>query len=268
MNPERYLRSFHILDLLVGQEEGLRLSEIRDALSLPASSLHNMLKTMVAAGVLAVNEDLRYVVGPRMRDLARVTVDALDVRHHARPHLEALAREIGHDAYLGLRMGRRVFYADRCLSGVRVSLKVQLGIPLYLHSTATGKLFAAHAPELEARVMQRPLRRFTDRTLVDPRALAAEYDRIRKTGWAISHEETVAGIVGYAVPIRVGSDLVGAVHVSVIASASQRPEEEGVVAAARACALRIERSLAQAAFPKDSARVSAAARIPAGDPAA
>lgn len=257
MNPERFLRSFHILDLLVGQEDGLRLSEIRDALMLPASSLHNMLKTMVAAGVLAVNEDLRYVVGPRMRDLARVTVDAIDVRQHARPHLDALAREIGHDAYLGLRRGRRVFYADRCLSGVRVSLKVQLGVPLYLHSTATGKLFAAHAPELADQALQGPLRRFTRRTLTDPAALAAEYDRIRKRGWAISQEETVAGIVGYAVPIRAGNALAGAVHVSVIASVEQRPDEDRVLAAARACALRIERSLAQPASPRDPATAPA-----------
>lgn len=256
MNPERFLRSFHILDLLVGQEEGLRLSEIRDALALPASSLHNMLKTMVAANVLAVNEDLRYVVGPRMRDLARVTVDAIDVRHHARPHLEALAREIGHDAYLGLHRGRRVFYADRCLSGVRVSLKVQLGVPLYLHSTATGKLFAANAPELAAQAMQGPLRRFTERTLADPDALAAEYDRIRKTGWAISLEETVAGIVGYAVPIRAGGELTGAVHVSMIACADRRPDEDRVLAAARACALRIERSLALAESARASTRAS------------
>jgi DNA-binding IclR family transcriptional regulator len=256
MNPERFLRSFHILDLLVGQEDGLRLSEIRDALSLPASSLHNMLKTMVAAGVLAVNGDLRYGLGPRMRDLARVTVEALDVRRHARPHLEVLAREIGHDAYLGLRRGRRVFYADRCLSGVRVSLKVQLGVPLYLHSTATGKLFAAHAPELASQAMQSPLRRFTEHTLADAGALATEYDRIRKAGWAISLEETVAGIVGYAVPIRTGGELAGAVHVSMIASADHRPDEDKVLTAARACALRIERSLALAESPGASPRAS------------
>ena len=256
MNPERFLRSFHILDLLVGQEEGLRLSEIRDALSLPASSLHNMLKTMVAAGVLAVNGDLRYGLGPRMRDLARVTVEALDVRRHARPHLEVLAREIGHDAYLGLRRGRRVFYADRCLSGLRVSLKVQLGVPLYLHSTATGKLFAAHAPELASQAMQSPLRRFTEHTLANAGALATEYDRIRKAGWAISREETVAGIVGYAVPIRSGDELAGAVHVSMIASADHRPDEDKVLTAARACALRIERSLALAESPGASPRAS------------
>jgi DNA-binding IclR family transcriptional regulator len=249
MKPERYLRSFHILDLLVGHEDGLRLSEVRDALGLPASSLHNMLKTMVAAGVLGVTDELRYVVGPRMRDLARATVGALDVRHHARPHLEALVREVGYGAYLGLRRGRRVFYADRCLGGERFSLKVQLGVPLYLHSTATGKLFAALVPELASQAMQRPLRRFTEHTLVDPVALAAEYSRIRQADCAISAEEAVAGIVGYSVPIRAGGDLAAAVHVSVFASADQRPDEDKVVAAARACAQRIERSLAQAVIP-------------------
>ena len=63
----------------------------------------------------------------------------------ARPHLRELALEVGEDVYLGLQMGRRVFYADRILGTQRISLDIRLGEPLYLHTTATGKLFAAFA---------------------------------------------------------------------------------------------------------------------------
>ena len=58
MNADRYLRSFHVLGLLVGKEAGLRLTEIKEALRLPVSSLHNMLQTMVASEVLNVTRDL------------------------------------------------------------------------------------------------------------------------------------------------------------------------------------------------------------------
>lgn len=255
MNHDRYLRSFRILDLLTRQAGGLRLSDIRSATGLPASSVHNVLQTMVAAEVLTVGEDLRYGIGPRMVGLAQATVNSLDLRTLARPLLTALAREIGHDVYLAMRLGRRVFYVDRCQGEHRLSLDVQIGVPLYLHSTATGKLFSAFDRALQAQVLQGPLPRLTERTLVDAQALAADLQAIRRRGWSVSLEETVDGIVGYAVPVWSSArtpepssaparTMAAALHVSVIGTAAERTQEARVVAAARACAGRIAQRLA------------------------
>ena len=54
MSPDRYLRTFDVLNLLVQRKEGLRLTEIKDALGLPVSSVHNMLQTMVTADAVAM----------------------------------------------------------------------------------------------------------------------------------------------------------------------------------------------------------------------
>ena len=70
MHPDRYLRTFDVLNLLVQHKDGLRLTEIKDALDLPVSSVHNMLQTMVSAEVAAVTSDLRYSIGPRAVALA------------------------------------------------------------------------------------------------------------------------------------------------------------------------------------------------------
>lgn len=245
MNPDRYLRSFRILSLLVGKEDGLRLTQITDALGLPVSSVHNVLQTMVATDVLATSDDLHYRIGPRMIGVALSTVNALDIRTHARPHLTALARRIGQDVYLGLRMGRRVFYADRCTGSQQVSLNVELGAPLYLHSTATGKLFAAHDDELARQVLAGSLPRLTAYTVTDVRALSRSFERIRKEGFAASREETIDGIIGYAVPIRDESGRVAAtVHVSVIGSRGSMPDEMSIIESAAQCARAIERELA------------------------
>ena len=121
MSPDRYLRTFEIVCLLVRHRGGLRLTEINDALNLPVSSLHNMLQTMVAAEVVNVSDDLRYSVGPRMVGVALAPVHAIDVRTLARRPLQELARDIGDDVYLGMSMGRRVFYVDRCAGTQRIS---------------------------------------------------------------------------------------------------------------------------------------------------
>ncbi|HYF19180.1 MAG TPA: IclR family transcriptional regulator, partial [Ramlibacter sp.] len=219
MNPERYLRTFDILDLLVRHKEGLRLTEIKDQLGLAASSVHNVLQTMVSAEVVVVDENLRYSVGPRTVGLALRTVNALDVRSVARRPLHDLAKEIGDDVYLGLRMGRRVIYADRILGTQRISLDIRLGEALYLHSTATGKLFAAYDDKLAAQALAGKLPRLTPHTITDPRELEREFAGIREAGWSRSAEESLAGIVGYAVPIHDASGaLAAAVHVSVLAT--------------------------------------------------
>lgn len=244
MSPERYLRTFDILKLLAERNASLRLTEIRQALDLPVSSLHNILQTMVSAEVLTVDDDLRYALGPRTISLALRTVQSLDVRTIARRPLQDLAREIGDDVYLGLRVGRRVFYADRVLGNQRISLDIRLGERLMLHSTATGKLFAAFDEQLAAQVFSGKLTKLTVNTITDPQELQKEYARIRAAGYAKSEQEGMEGVVGYAVPIRDGTGSVAAaVHVSVLANRATRSHERTILTAARACAAQIEKQL-------------------------
>lgn len=245
MNPERYLRTFDILDLLVLHKEGLRLTEIKDELGLPVSSVHNMLQTMVSADVVVVDEDLRYSAGPRTVALALRTVQSLDVRNLARRPLQELARDIGDDVYLGLRMGKRVIYADRILGTQRISLDIRLGESLALHSSATGKLFAAFDPRLADQVLgSDELVQFTPETITDPAELAREYERIRNQGYSKSLGESTAGIVGYAVPIQnADGELAAAVHVSVLATRANRAHERKLLESSRRCAEQIERLL-------------------------
>ena len=244
MNPDRYLRTFDILNLLVGQKEGLRLTEIKQALDLPVSSVHNALQTMVSADVVTVDEDLRYSVGPRTVALALRTVQSLDVRSLARRPLQDLAKEIGDDVYLGLRLGKRVIYADRILGTQRISLDIRLGQPVLLHSTATGKLFAAFDERLAASVLAEKLVKITAHTITDPRELEREYARIREAGYSKSNEESSEGVVGYAIPIFDATGAVAAaVHVSVLATRATKAHEKKLLASARECAQQIEKAL-------------------------
>lgn len=244
MSPERYLRTFDILKLLVERNVPLRLTEIKQALDLPVSSLHNILQTMVAAEVVTVDDELRYTVGPRTVSLALRTVQSLDVRTLARRPLQELAREIGDDVYLGLRVGLRVFYVDRVLGTQRISLDIRLGEPLMLHSTATGKLFAAFDEQLAAQALGAKLTKQTANTITDPQQLRKEYARIRAVGYSKSNQESTAGIVGYAIPIRDSTGaVVAAVHVSVLATRATTAHESAMLTAARNCAEQVEKLL-------------------------
>ncbi len=203
-----------------------------------------MLQTMVSADVASVDDDLRYSVGPRAVALALRTVQSLDIRSLARRPLQDLAKAIGDDVYLGLRLGKRVIYADRILGTQRISLDIRLGEPLLLHSTATGKLFAAYDQRLGAQVIGDALPRLTAHTITDPQQLEREYQRIRVAGFAKSQEESMAGVVGYAIPIRdAAGELAAAVHASVLTNRATKAHERKLLAAARDCAQQIEKLL-------------------------
>ena len=203
-----------------------------------------MLQTMVAAEMLSASDDLRYAIGPRAVGIALAIVGSLDVRTLARRHLLELARGIGDDVYLAMQLGRRIFYADRCIGTQRISLDIRLGESLSLHATATGKLFCAYDSRLASRALAAPLKRLTARTITDAGALQAELARIRANGYSKSNEEAVDGIVGYAVPVlQTSGALAAAIHVSVIGGRATRDHERALVSAARECALHIERSL-------------------------
>ncbi len=244
MSPDRYLRTFDVLNLLVRHKEGMRLTEIKDALDLPVSSMHNMLQALVNAEVATVSDDLRYSIGPRAVALALNTMASLDIRAISHRHLQELAKTIGDDVYLALRVGKRVMYADRCLGTQRISLDIRLGEPLYQHSTATGKLYAANDSGLGAQALAQALPRLTATTITDPRELEREFARIRTMGYAKSMEESVVGIVGYAIPIHDGSGkMAAAIHASVLKSRATKSHERKLLGAARACAEQIERHL-------------------------
>jgi DNA-binding IclR family transcriptional regulator len=244
MSPDRYLRTFDVLNLLVQHKEGLRLTEIKAALDLPVSSVHNMLQTMVKAEVATVSDGLRYTIGPRAVSLALRTLQSLDIRTIARRFLLDLVKAIGDDVYLALRVGKRVFYADRCLGTQRISLDIRLGEPLFLHSTATGKLFAALDTKLGAQTLAGRLTKVTPVTITDPHELEREFAQIRTQGYARSAGESVEGIVGYAVPIRDGAgDIVAAIHASVLSQRATKAHERKLLGAARECATQVERQL-------------------------
>jgi IclR family acetate operon transcriptional repressor len=244
MSPDRYLRTFDVLNLLIQHKDGLRLTEIKAALDLPVSSVHNMLQTMVKSEVATVSDDLRYTIGPRAVSLALRTLQSLDIRTVARRFLQDLVKTIGDDVYLALRVGKRVFYADRCLGTQRISLDIRLGEPLFLHSTATGKLFAALDARLGAQTLGGRLTKVTPLTIIDPHELEREYAQIRTQGYARSAGESVEGIVGYAVPIRDASgDIVAAIHASVLSQRATKAHERKLLGAARECATQVEHQL-------------------------
>lgn len=245
-------RLVRVLDFLLrAPGHTATLSEVASAVEQPLSSTHDLLRSMVASGLLEVDRGKRYRHGPVLLRLALAAVDSVDIVATARPHLDKLVSSVGHDAYLALRTGDRVTYASRCASTYRAGLDIRLGEPVPLHSSAVGKLFAALQPELERQVLSRPLAPLTPHTIVEHDRLVTELEEIRERETALSMEETITGIVGFAAPVRDATDrLVAAVHVSAFKDNLARDDVSRIEAATVECAAEIEQALSSTTLTK------------------
>ncbi len=215
MDEQRLRRIFDVVEYL-GRHDGATVTDVSRDLDVPLSSAHDLLKALTQ--IDAVTEaNKRYALGPLALRLAFGLAEGDRVQRVAQIHLERLARESQRDAYLAVRCGTKVVYASRHPGSQAVNIDIPLGQPLYLHSTAVGKLFAALDREMYRALVaaRRPV--LTDRTRTTLSSLDRDLRVIRARGLAISRGESVPGIVGMAAPVwDPGGRLVAAVHLSVL----------------------------------------------------
>lgn len=244
MDARRFARSFDLLDLLADHPGGLRLSDIAALLDAPVSSVHDLLKAMVNASVVSLANGRHYAIGPRAIRLGFKVANAYDIKSLAQPHMKALAASIGDDVYLALRIGNDVACAARVAGTQPVSVNIRVGHIWPLHSTSAGKLFAAHDDQLRQLCLANPRRKFTPQTLVEPDELERELAKVAKAGFAISREEMLADITGYATPVcDAAGQVIAAIHVAVLSGRAKGDHERKIRQESAACAAAIEAEL-------------------------
>lgn len=245
MPTDKVQRVVEVLELVLARNStGTRLSDIAQKLQNPLSSTHDLLRSMMKAGLVAVDSDRKYRIGPRFIRLALSTGQSLDVRVLAHAHLERLAADLSHDVYLAIRVDDSVTYVDRIPGRGRAAVDIRLGDPVPLHSSAAGKLYSAFSEDLAAIALGGDLPALTSRTLRSPRKLKAELAAIHESRYSISNEETITGIVGLAVPVWAAPGrLLAAVHVSAFRDVLADADIPEIISAMQACSVDIARAM-------------------------
>jgi IclR family acetate operon transcriptional repressor len=191
-------RALAVLEALANGGE-LGTNELARRTGVNASTVSRLLVTLCDGGLVAhVPESGRYRLGLRLVALGNAALAALDVRELARPHLQTLVAETGETATLSVPGERDAVTIDFVQSPRSVQSVARIGRPSVGHATAAGKVMLAFG----AAVPVGPLDRFTERTIVDPQALARELERVRERGWAEAIEEREPGLAAIAAPVR------------------------------------------------------------------
>jgi IclR family KDG regulon transcriptional repressor len=221
-----YGRVIDVIELLAGNSAGLTGSEIHRALGLPKSTVFLLLKHLSARGIVQADEASgRFVVGHTLLQIAHQVTGGFALIREARGFLEDLSRRTTEDVYLAVRNGAHLIYVDKIVGTRSIGFDVRLGLPRYLHSTASGKVLLAFDREtlLDEVVKQVGLPALTPATISEVNELRKELRRIRAAGYALSDGQNVEGVFGMAAPLLGFSGTVEAVvHLSVLSDRARR----------------------------------------------
>ena len=246
-------RSVRILKALAGGPGRLGVSELSERLGLAKATVHGLLRTLHAHGLVEQHADSdKYQLGPLLLQLSNRYLDLSELRSRSLAWSEALASR----ADEAVRVG--VFHGDGMLVVHHVfrpdsSLQIlEVGSLLPLHATALGKAVLAYLDDdVRADLIGDDPPRLTGRTLVAPSALEKDLGAVRERGYALEREEAVIGEAGVAAAIFDRREMaIGAIGVAgprerLVARGRERTVATAVIEAARG----ISRDLGASRWP-------------------
>jgi DNA-binding IclR family transcriptional regulator len=190
-------RVMSILELVLASESrGLRLGDLSSAIDAPKSSVHILVKGLVAEGYLRV-EDNRYLPGPATASLLAVgsTSAAAPYRHT----LEQLSRQWNETAIVATLVGDSLVYIDSVESEEFIRAAPQLHRRFELWPRSSGRCLLAF---MDGRRLDSYLDRHHSRE--EGEFIRAALHTVRETRIGINGLEADSAHLGIATPVITG----------------------------------------------------------------
>jgi DNA-binding IclR family transcriptional regulator len=248
-------RTLELLELLAArQNRPARLRELSEALGMPRSSCHALLRTLAKYDWVRTDATgTMYGIGIRALLTGTSYLDADPVVRIAKSALEALGEHLDETFHLGRLASSDVVYLVTRESGQYLRPHSRVGRRLPAYSTALGKALLAQLSGTDLKTHLPPqLLPITEHTFTDRGRLEEDLARVRARGYAVDREENSLGLQCFAVPLHYASPPVDAISCSVPLARLTPAREADIVAALRRCATSIEHAAvaAELGFPR------------------
>lgn len=189
-------RSAAILEIIAQQGGGARLQQIACISGIGKTTVHNILRTLEHLGYIQRRAgDMRYHLGGRILNLARIAGDDNMLRARLRPVLEAVAHNSGGTAWLAVPSGDQATYLDIVDPNGLCPAQPSMPWRENLEGSAVGWVFLACVPGLGKRVLA------TRANALDVDVLG-RIENVRVKGYALDIEAYRPGLNGVAIPWR------------------------------------------------------------------
>jgi IclR family pca regulon transcriptional regulator len=160
-------------------------------------------------------------LSPRVLELGRPYLTTLSLPEIAGPHLRDFVEEVQESSSVATLDGTDILYVAHVSAKRIMSVTVPVGTRDPAFATSLGRaLLAGQDDETLAAMLEgMQLPRITQVTIVEPKALLAELQQIRRQGYVLVDQELEEGLRALSVPIRdARGQVVAAMNVAVHAS--------------------------------------------------
>ncbi|MHB1614960.1 MAG: IclR family transcriptional regulator [Actinomycetes bacterium] len=246
-------RALRILIALQGARR-MSLGEIAARVELPPSTVHGIIRTLVAHGmVLQEHDSARYRLGPATLRLGNVYLETLELHARVTTWADDLAQRTGCAVRTGVLLLTDVVVVHHSPRPDGSRQMPEVGIVIPAHASALGKALLAFDAAGCATVLAGDMgsRSMTGVTITDPEALRIQLAEVRASGVATEIEEAVLGECSIAAPIADDSDAVAGA-IGLVVPATEWPLPPTAVDARRAAARAVSRELGAAHWPPTS----------------
>ncbi|MCW5656943.1 MAG: IclR family transcriptional regulator [Burkholderiaceae bacterium] len=230
-------RALRVLQTLTDAPYGLTLARLHSQLGVPKTSMHALLRGLVAEGYVQ-RSDVGYRLGAASFALGSALVAARTLGVVATPFLHDARAKSGETVLIASidRNAGRLVYTEVVESHKPVRYTVPAGTTRPLYAAAAGRVLLAFQPEpwTHEYLRSAELRKMTDSTVTDQRRLVRLIERIRIEGHATTVGEVTPDVAGFAAPIFEAD---GRVNAALVIAA---PIERGRAAAERLTRIAID----------------------------
>jgi len=186
------IKTLAVLDVLAGSARGMRLAEVATAMGLSRPTAYQRLLTLVEAGWLEQDEDLRYRLSMHACRFAGAALEQADLGARVQPVLEALVARVKETASVAVIDRGLPFIVSRVESESLLRAEQKIGTTMSLGGSASGRILTAFADEgMLARLRQSGEEFAPEEILAEARA----------NRYAVSSGYTHSGVIAIAAPI-------------------------------------------------------------------
>ncbi|MDI9596415.1 MAG: IclR family transcriptional regulator [Atribacterota bacterium] len=201
-------KTIKILDCLSDAERSLGVTEISSLLSIPKSTVHRILTTLLNHSIVTRDSDTsKYRLGVQILKYANSFYDSFDFRQYSKNILKAVCMETHLTTFLCIWQNDNVI----CIDSINLTNKtnthqlfVEVGKTMPFHCAASAKILLAFQSlnKISNIIKNNNLDGYTSKTITDSGKLIKHLELIRTQGYAICDEELEEGIRAISVPVK------------------------------------------------------------------
>lgn len=219
-------KGLSVIETFTAERPRQSISEVSVASGLDRATARRCLLTLAHLGY-ADYDGKFFTLTPRVLRLGTACLATMPLPQLVQPLLDRLSEQIGESSSVSILDGTDIVYVARAAQRKVMSIGLMPGSRLPAYCTSMGRVLLAALPETAAAeiLSQTSLLARTPRTLTDPKALVAEFERVRLQGHAIVDQEVELGLRSIAIPLyNSRGQTVAAMNVGVAASRTETDE--------------------------------------------